>query len=120
MASGSQASAGLQSGASASGSNYNGQGYNMSEGLAMLGVLGSAIGEAMSGLGAFLMDETATRRTINTVTEVANDLLNTQNNVFNNIMDIATAGNWNNYQNINSKYRVPESRIERRNGGYRN
>ena len=53
-ANGSQASGGLQSGAAASGSNYTGQGHNMSEVLALMGVLGSFLGEGMSALGSWL------------------------------------------------------------------
>lgn len=55
-ASGSQASSGLQSGAAASGSNYTGQGHNMSESLAIMGAIGSLIGEGITALGTYLID----------------------------------------------------------------
>lgn len=53
-ASGSAASAGLASGSPASGSNYTGQGNNMSEMLAVMGVLGTMLGEGMSALGQWM------------------------------------------------------------------
>lgn len=53
-ASGSAASAGLASGSPASGSNYTGQGHNMSEMLAVMGVLGTMLGEGMSALGQWM------------------------------------------------------------------
>ena len=56
MASGSQASAGATSGASASGGTYGGQGYNPSESLAVMGVLGSLIGNAFTAMGALMLD----------------------------------------------------------------
>lgn len=55
-ASGSQASSSPTSGAAASGSNYTGQGHNMSETLAIMGVLGTMLGEGMSAFGQWLMD----------------------------------------------------------------
>ena len=55
-ASGGQASSSLQSGAAASGSNYTGQGHNMSELAAVLGVLGESMGSAMSALGLILAE----------------------------------------------------------------
>lgn len=55
-ANGAQASSGLQSGAAASGSNYTGQGHNMSESLAILGAIGSLIGDGITAMGAYLMD----------------------------------------------------------------
>lgn len=57
MASGSQAAAGATSGASASGGTYSGQGYNMSESMAVMGVLGSLIGNAVTAMGAYLSQE---------------------------------------------------------------
>lgn len=59
-ATGSQASASLASGSAASGSNYTGQGHNMSEVLAIMGLLGTALGEGMSALGNYLEDNTRT------------------------------------------------------------
>lgn len=56
-ASGSSASASLASGSAASGSNYTGQGNNMSESLAILGALGALIGDGVSALGAYLLQE---------------------------------------------------------------
>lgn len=56
QASGSQASSSPTSGAAASGSNYTGQGNNMSETLAVMGVLGTMLGEGMSALGQWLID----------------------------------------------------------------
>lgn len=53
-ASGSAASASQASGASASGSNYTGQGNNMSETLALMGLLGTMLGNGMSALGNYL------------------------------------------------------------------
>lgn len=55
-ANGSQASSNPTSGAAASGSNYTGQGHNMSETLAVMGVLGTMLGEGMSAFGQWLMD----------------------------------------------------------------
>lgn len=57
MASGSQASAGATSGAAASGGTYSGQGYNMSESMAVMGVIGSLIGNAVTAMGAYLSQE---------------------------------------------------------------
>lgn len=54
QANGSQASANPTSGAAASGSNYTGQGHNMSEAMALFGAIGSMIGEGMTALGAYL------------------------------------------------------------------
>ena len=54
MGSGSAASIGLTSGAAASGSNYTGQGNNMSAELAMLGMVGTMIGQGMSAFGQWL------------------------------------------------------------------
>lgn len=56
QASGSAASVGTTNGAAASGSNYTGQGQNMSAELAMLGMVGSMIGQGMSAFGAYLSD----------------------------------------------------------------
>lgn len=55
-AQGSQASASPTSGAAASGSNYTGQGHNMSESMALFGAIGSLIGDAITAMGAYLMD----------------------------------------------------------------
>lgn len=55
QASGSQASASLASGSAASGSNYSGQGNNMSESLAIMGAIGSLIGDGITALGAYLV-----------------------------------------------------------------
>ena len=57
QASGSQASSSPTSGASAAGGNYSGQGYNMSESMAVMGVLGSLIGNAVTAMGAYLSEE---------------------------------------------------------------
>lgn len=57
MASGSQASSGAASGAAASGSSYSGQGANMSDSLAVMGLIGSMIGQSVSAMGAFLMNQ---------------------------------------------------------------
>lgn len=54
QASGSAASVGTTNGAAASGSNYSGQGQNMSAELAMLGMVGSMIGQGMSAFGEYL------------------------------------------------------------------
>lgn len=54
MGSGSAASVGTTTGAAASGSNYTGQGQNMSAELAMLGMVGSMIGQGMSAFGEYL------------------------------------------------------------------
>lgn len=56
-ASGSMASSGAASAGMASGSNYTGQGNNMSETLALMGLLGSMLGEGMSALGNYLNSE---------------------------------------------------------------
>lgn len=56
MASGSQASAGATSGSAASGGSYSGQGYNPSESLAVMGVLGSLIGNAFTAMGALMLN----------------------------------------------------------------
>ena len=56
MASGSQASSGATSGAAASGSSYSGQGANMSDSLAVMGMIGSLIGQSVSAMGAYLID----------------------------------------------------------------
>ena len=57
QASGSAASASAASGASASGSNYTGQGNNMSETLALMGLLGTMLGQGMSALGTYLVNQ---------------------------------------------------------------
>lgn len=57
MGSGSAASMGTTGGAAASGSNYGGQGYNMSSELAMIGMVGSMIGQGMSALGEFMSNQ---------------------------------------------------------------
>lgn len=62
MASGDGAHSSGYSGASASGNNYTGQGNNMSETLALLGVLGSVLGEGLSAFGAFLSEDIAQRK----------------------------------------------------------
>lgn len=54
-ANGSQASSSPTSGAAASGSNYTGQGHNMSESLAIMGAIGSLIGDGITALGAYLV-----------------------------------------------------------------
>lgn len=54
MGSGSAANVGTTTGAAASGSNYSGQGQNMSAELAMLGMVGSMIGQGMSAFGEYL------------------------------------------------------------------
>lgn len=59
-ASGSQASSSPTSGAAASGGNYTGQGHNMSETLAVMGVLGTMLGEGMSALGQWLTNTNTT------------------------------------------------------------
>ena len=78
QASGSMASAGLSSGAAASGSNYNGQGNNMSESLAIMGMIGSMIGEGMSAMGQWLSTQNDNSRTART----ANKALDTYSNIF--------------------------------------
>ena len=57
MASGSQAATGATSGASASGGTYSGQGYNMSESMAVMGAIGSLIGNAVTALGVYLSSD---------------------------------------------------------------
>ena len=57
-ASGGQASTSLQSGAAASGSNYTGQGHNMSEMAALCGVLGESMGSILSAIGAIMGQQT--------------------------------------------------------------
>ena len=79
QASGSQASAGLSSGAAASGSNYTGQGNNMSESLAIMGMIGSMIGQGMSAMGQWLSTQGDNSRTARTATEL--------NNTYNQIWD---------------------------------
>lgn len=61
QASGSGASVGTAGGATASGSNYSGQGNNMSSELAMLGMIGSMIGEGMSAFGTYLANKNNTK-----------------------------------------------------------
>lgn len=73
QAMGAQASAGLQSGAAASGSNYKGEGYNMSEGLAIMGMIGSMLGQGMSALGNYL-NENANKDTMIYINDVAQSL----------------------------------------------
>lgn len=53
-AQGSQASTSPTSGAAATGSNYTGQGHNMSEAMALFGAIGSMIGEGLSALGVYM------------------------------------------------------------------
>lgn len=69
MASGTAASVGGTSGQAASGSNYTGQGNNMSSELAVMGMIGSLIGEAVTGLGQYLSTkQTETQSAIDKVT----------------------------------------------------
>lgn len=49
----SSASAGLASGSAASGSNYTGQGANISDTLALLGAIGTSLGNALSAYGMY-------------------------------------------------------------------
>lgn len=63
-ASGSQASSGATSGSAASGSNYTGQGNNMSETLALMGLMGSMIGQGMSALGNYMLNQGAMGNTL--------------------------------------------------------
>lgn len=55
-ASGSAASSSAASSGMASGSSYSGQGANMSDSLAVMGLIGSMIGQGVSALGAYLLD----------------------------------------------------------------
>ena len=61
-ASGGSANSAGYSGASARGNNYTGQGNNMSETLALLGVLGSVLGEGLSAFGAFMSENAVQRK----------------------------------------------------------
>lgn len=117
MASGQAASSGLASGSAASGSNYSGQGFNMSESLATAGVLANGIGAALSGLGGLLSTQ-RDKDMIEAVTNVATDLIQTNNNYIDTILNVATAGNWNNAKHIAQNYQKPRSRIERRGNYY--
>lgn len=56
-ASGSAASSSAASSGMASGSSYSGQGANMSDSLAVMGMIGSMIGQSVSAMGAFLMNQ---------------------------------------------------------------
>lgn len=93
-ASGSQASMGTASGAAASGGNYTGQGNNMSSELAMMGMVGSMIGQGMSAFGEWLNNQQnsetaknvnrAARQSMQTYTDIWDkfgNLLNTVNYV---------------------------------------
>lgn len=64
QASGSSASSSYNGGASASGSNYTGQGHNMSESLAMIGAIGSMIGIGASAFGEWLNNKKGNYNTI--------------------------------------------------------
>lgn len=55
-ASGSAASSSAASSGMASGSSYSGQGANMSDSLAIMGMIGSLIGQSVSAMGAYLVD----------------------------------------------------------------
>lgn len=79
QASGSMASAGLSSGAAASGGTYSGQGNNMSEALAIMGMMGSMIGQGMSAFGAWLSDQpnnSRTARTAQKASDMFSDIIN--------------------------------------------
>lgn len=95
QASGQAASSGLQSGAAASGSNYTGQGYNMSEGLAVMGMIGSMLGQGMSALGEYLNSKKDTPTMIY-VNEVANSLADAGADIFNDI----SHGVWSSRKNM--------------------
>lgn len=76
-ASGSMASSGATSGSAASGSNYTGQGNNMGAELAIMGMMGSMLGEGMSALGAWLNgqpDNSNTARTTRRAAETFNNI----------------------------------------------
>lgn len=81
LASGEGASAGLSSSGSASGSNYTGQGYNMSESLALMGMLGSMLGQGMSALGQYLSQDNLNNPTINAAIDTLNNLIDGTRNV---------------------------------------
>ena len=76
QASGSQASEGASVGTPASGNNYSGQGNNMSTELAIMGMIGSMIGESVSALGTYLTDKRneSTQQVVNYVNDAVDSV----------------------------------------------
>ena len=94
--------AGLSSSGAASGGNYTGQGYNMSESLAVMGMIGSMLGQGMSALGEFLENNNSNRNVI----QVADQVANTGRTVFEEMMNVVTYGTWKNYRNQTTNHWV--------------
>lgn len=96
QATGSAASASLQSGAAASGSTYSGQGYNMSDSLAIMGMIGSMLGQGMSALGNYLSN-VQDKPTMLYINDVANSLGQAGADIFKDI----SHGIWSSEKNLN-------------------
>lgn len=88
-ATGSAASMGSVSGGQASGSNYSGQGNNMGSELAMMGMVGSMIGQGMSAFGTWLADQnnTETGRNVDRAAHSAMDTYNAIWDKFGNLLN---------------------------------
>ena len=102
MGSGSAASVGTTTGAAASGSNFTGQGNNMSTELAMLGMVGSMIGQGMSAFGQWLAnqgDNSTVARTANELKGAYETIWDKFGNALNSINFVTGAsGATNSYQ----------------------
>lgn len=107
QASGSMASAGLGSGAAASGSSYSGQGNNMSEALAIMGMMGSMIGEGMSAFGQWLstqQDNSRTARTAQKATDMFSNIINSFDPTLHALSNIAgSSGAYHTWQYVGNR-----------------
>lgn len=103
-ASGSQASSGAASAGMASGSNYSGQGNNMGAELAIMGMMGSMLGEGMSALGAWINSNPERNATSNSTTRriayAFNDIFDSFKPTLNALSNIT--GSYGAYSAMNS------------------